>query len=92
MSAEQPGFTLLPARPGTCEHCAVQHAPEMPHNQQSLFWQYSFYGKNGRWPTWVDAMAHCAPEMKEWWVKELSAAGVIVDLSETPEVKEGGAA
>lgn len=55
MSAEHPYLgpaTLLPPPKGTCPECAINHAPELPHNQQSLFYQYSFYGKHGRWPTW----------------------------------------
>lgn len=69
-------FKLLPAPPGTCPECAVDHAPEQPHNQQSLFYQYSFYEKNGRWPTWEDAMAHCADGIKGFWKTELRKRGV----------------
>lgn len=69
-------MTLLPAPPGTCQQCAVAHAPEQAHNQQSLFYQYYFYGKNGRWPTWTDAIDHCAPELKEKWVLELAKRGI----------------
>jgi len=45
-------FGLMPAAPGTCPECAVDHPPELPHNQQSLFYQYKFYNDHGRWPTW----------------------------------------
>ena len=48
---------LLKTPPDTCPECAVKHGPNEPHNQQSLAYQYDFYGKNGRWPTWEDAMA-----------------------------------
>jgi hypothetical protein len=58
---------------GTCPMCATKHKPEMPHNQQSLAYQYKFYDENGRWPTWEDAMAHCTDEMKGFWRKELEA-------------------
>lgn len=67
---------LLPAPAGTCEQCAVAHEPEMPHNQQSLHWQYWFFFTNGRWPIWRDAMAHCSDQMKQAWRTELISRGV----------------
>lgn len=66
---------LLPAKEGTCPICATEHEPEMPHNQQSLFYQYRFYGIRGRWPTWADAVAHC-DEMKDHWETALRDRGV----------------
>ncbi|WP_287194954.1 hypothetical protein [Syntrophothermus sp.] len=69
-------FGLMPAAPGTCPECAVDHPPELPHNQQSLFFQYKFFNEHGRWPTWEDAMAHCSEEMKEFWRVELRKRGV----------------
>jgi hypothetical protein len=77
------GFTLLKnVPPGTCQECAVEHPPENPHNQQSLHYQYQFMEKHGRWPTWADAMAHCAPEMKALWIKELATFGITVEGGE----------
>ncbi len=73
------GFTLLPAPAGTCQECAVKHQPEQPHNQQSLFYQYHFYGQHGRWPTWTDALAHCTPEVRQVWVECLAKHGVTVE-------------
>jgi len=74
------GFSLLrgPFKEGQCHECAVVHDPDMPHNQESLFWQYHFMEKNGWWPTWTDAMAHCSPEMKKAWTEELAKHGVTV--------------
>lgn len=74
------GFALLrpPMKDGQCPECAVVHDPDMPHNQQSLFYQYSFMEKNGRWPTWADALAHCSPEMKAQWTAALAEKGVTV--------------
>ena len=72
------GFTLMPAKPGTCPECAVKHEPTQPHNQQSLYYQYHFYADNNRWPTWEDAMAHCTEEVKAVWIKELARYGVSV--------------
>lgn len=71
---------LLPPAPHLCQKCAVDHTPDLPHNQQSMFWQYWFYkDSGGRWPTWRDAMAHCTDEMKALWVKALEEKGVKID-------------
>jgi ribosomal protein L40E len=78
--------TLLPPAAHLCQKCAVDHDPAMPHNQQSMFWQYWFYkDSGGRWPTWKDAMAHCTDEMKAHWIKALKE-GYDID------VEEGGSA
>lgn len=51
------GMTMIGATPpGTCPECAVAHAPDQPHNRDSLCYQYKFYDAHGRWPTWEDAM------------------------------------
>lgn len=71
-------FALLPPAPDVCQCCAVKHDPAQAHNQQSLYYQYWFYGQNGRWPTWADAMAHCSEEIKAKWIEGLRAAGVEV--------------
>lgn len=62
--------------PGTCPECAVKHDPRLPHNRDSLAYQYKFYDKNGRWPTWVDAMAHCSEDVKEQTLAVLREHGV----------------
>lgn len=72
-------FRLLPTAPGTCPECAVEHAPEEPHNQQSLTYRYSFFGKHGRWPKWRDAIAHCTPAVQAVWIEELKKKGIDVD-------------
>lgn len=77
------GMMLMPPPPDKCQQCATDHDPEMPHNQQSLYWQYWFYGKHGCWPTWSDAMAHCSNEMKAAWTKELKKHGVEVTTDAT---------
>ena len=71
-------FLLLPAKPGTCAECATAHEADWPHDATSLYYQYAFYGREGRWPDWRDAMAHCAPEIREHWTRELVALGVDV--------------
>lgn len=73
------GMMLLPPAQNKCQQCAVDHKPEQPHNQQSLFWQYWFYGKKGRWPTWSDAMAHCTDELKQQWTEALKDHGINFD-------------
>lgn len=71
------GMQLLTNVPeGTCPECALKHDPKQPHNQQSLFYQYKFYGQHKRWPTWKDAMEHCSDEVKEFWIRELSEQGI----------------
>lgn len=68
-------FGLMPAAEGTCPDCAVAHDPAMPHNAQSLFYQYRFCGEHNRWPTWADAIAHCSPELQADWKAALQERG-----------------
>lgn len=68
-------LALMPTAPGVCPECAVDHVPEAPHNKDSLAYQYDFYGKHGRWPTWTDAMAHCDETTRQFWSEELVKAG-----------------
>ena len=68
----------LPCAPDVCQECAVKHDPEMPHNQQSLYYQYKFYQKHGRWPTWEDALAHCSTEMQDAWKESLKKRGIMI--------------
>jgi len=57
--------------------CGTHHPAELPHNQQSLFYQYNFYNDHGRWPTWKDAMKHCDKDTKSYWIAMLTEMGVI---------------
>lgn len=68
---------LMPPPPGYCQQCAIPHAPEQPHNQQSLFYRMKFRMDHGREPTWHDAMAHCPDEVQAMWLKELRLLGAI---------------
>ncbi len=72
------GMMLMLPAPNVCQECAEKHDPEWPHNKASLYYQYSFYAKHGRWPTWADAMAHCSEDIKQAWTKELRAHGIEV--------------
>lgn len=81
---EQSGFTMLGATPpGTCPECAAAHDPNMPHNRDSLCYQYKFYDKNGRWPTWADAMEHCPQEIKDYWTQALTQKGININGGQT---------
>jgi len=66
-------FHLMPCdtSKGLCPECAVVHEPEEPHNAQSLYYQYKFYGQHNRWPTWADAIAHCSLEIQGLWREAL---------------------
>lgn len=66
---------LLPPSGEKCPICAVAHQPSQPHNAQSLYYQYRFYGVRGRWPTWADASAHCDQETRDLWEEELRSRG-----------------
>lgn len=66
---------LLPPKEGTCPLCATAHEPYLPHNAQSLYYQYRFYAAHGRWPTWQDAVAHCDSEMRMVWEERLTTMG-----------------
>ncbi len=71
-------WTLMPCAPDVCQECAKDHDPSWPHNQQSMYYQYKFYGQHGRFPTWADAMAHCSDELKQFWIQELKKHGIEV--------------
>lgn len=62
---------LLPPAPDTCPICAAKHENTAPHNCQSIYYQYRFFGIRGRWPTWADAIAHCDEETQSQWKAEL---------------------
>jgi hypothetical protein len=78
-------MSMLPAAAGTCPDCATAHPPEQPHNAQSLFYQVQFNGRHGRFATWHDAMRHCTPEVKRFWLDHL---GVMLAANGLPPVGE----
>ena len=61
---------------GRCQECAVFHTPDQPHNPQSIYYQYVFLSKHGRFPTWMDAMEHCSTETKALWQAALKEKGI----------------
>lgn len=70
---------LLPPAPDKCQICAGDHPPELPHNQQSLYYQVRFQREHGRWPTWTDALEHCPPAIRAAWTEELRKRGIDVE-------------
>lgn len=71
LSKETLDFKILPPTPGSCSVCGVPHVEGQPHNAQSIFYQYRFYGAYGRWPTWADAIAHCTENVKQVWTEQI---------------------
>lgn len=70
------GITLVGETPdGTCPECAAKHGPNQPHNRDSLVYQYKFYDKYGRMPTWEDAMVHCPEDIRRLWKEVLEKRG-----------------
>lgn len=82
---ERFGVVLAPTKPGTCPECGKVHEPGWPHDRDSLAYQYNFYDKHGRWPSWADAMEHCDNNTKAYWKTQLDAHGV--DLNAQPETE-----
>ncbi|MEI3605963.1 hypothetical protein SPD48_09695 [Pseudogracilibacillus sp. SE30717A] len=71
------GFMMLDnVADGKCKVCATEHDEKLPHNQESLHYQYVFYDEHGRWPTWEDAMEHCEEDIKVFWKNELNKRGI----------------
>lgn len=70
-------FSLMPPAATACAVCGRNpaHRPEDPHDAMSLYYQYAFYGEHERWPTWKDAVAHCAPEIQQQWEEALREMG-----------------
>lgn len=79
MKVEMGKMTLLPPVKNVCQECAVDHAPGLPHNKNSLYYQMKFQMDHGRNPTWQDAMAHCRDLVKEIWIEELKKLGQEVE-------------
>lgn len=71
-------FMLMPPAPHLCQECATKHAPELPHNRDSMFYGVKYQKEHDRAPTWADAMAHCTDEMKAFWVSALTEKGIDV--------------
>lgn len=81
-------FTLLAPPPDLCPVCAYEHDDREPHNQESLYYQYRFYGMRGRWPTWADALAHCSVDVQRFWQQVLKEEGRWSEPSEGPPIAD----
>lgn len=77
---------IVPPHPDACQVCGTRpaHLPTEPHNALSLYYQYTFYGEHGRWPTWKDAVAHCDPNTQATWEAELRSRGVWTEPNPEP--------
>ncbi len=71
---------LMPPKPGTCPECGAIHAEFQPHNRDSVYYRVRFRQKHGRWPSYLDAMAHCPEDIQKLWKLEMSKQGI--DLEE----------
>jgi hypothetical protein len=71
LSEEHNVGMLMPCAANVCQECATDHPHDHPHNQESLHYQYAFYAKHGRWPTWLDAVAHVPEPQRELWLRAL---------------------
>ena len=71
---------LLPPKPGTCPECGDCHDARDPHNRESIYYQMRFNQRNGRFPTWADAMAHCDDGTKRNCLITLTKKGVPHEL------------
>lgn len=82
-------WVLLGPRADVCRECAADHLPEEPHDAQSLYYKYRFYQTKGRWPTWMDALAHVGEPFRAAWIEELTRVGVNVDSEYTGRPPDG---
>jgi hypothetical protein len=78
---------LLPPKAGVCQCCAVDHPEHYPHDQTSIYFQYWFYNRSGRWPTWHDAARHCDSELRAEWFRLLGEDGI--EIGPDPEANRG---
>ena len=71
-------FSIQPPPATACQVCGRNpaHEPDQPHDAHHLYYQFAFYADHGRWPTWRDAVAHCADDVKEQWELALRRRGM----------------
>ncbi len=58
------GLNLLPAKAGTCVHCATFHGVNDPHNYFSVFYGMRFLMTHSRDATHADCVAHLSDAIK----------------------------
>lgn len=77
MEVKKGQFGMLPPAPDKCQICAAKaHDDEMPHNRDSLYYQFWFNANYGRSPTWADASMLCSEDMKKRLKAHLLSHGV----------------
>ena len=80
---------IFPPREGACWICGDIHSSRDPHNAGSLLYQHRFRKRNGRYPTWADAMSHCSRKVKERWVRRLLEKGIRVEAEREDTPADG---
>ena len=80
-------FKIMPPPAAACQICGKHpaHHKNAPHDAQSIYFQYAFFSEHARWPTWKDAVAHCPPEVRKVWEKELRLRGAWTEPQEDEE-------
>ena len=61
-----------------CPVCGTAHVPGQMHDYLSEAYIEVFYAANGRLPTPRDAMAHCSPEVQQYWTSKFRKYGIEV--------------
>ena len=77
----RPPIHLHPPLRGTCPKCGARHDPALPHDRDSIYYQLRFHRKYGREPTWADAAAHCAEDVRRACVEKARAAGAPEEIT-----------
>jgi hypothetical protein len=83
-------LTLLHPAPGNCQVCAAKHAPQEPHDADSLCWAFKAQAEGLPSPTWSDAIAHCDEASRATFAEgvwEFVKAGIITEEKAGPLVK-----
>jgi len=70
---------IRPPGPRACRICAAIHDPALPHDRDSLYYQNQFRKRHKRFPTWVDAMAHCTDDVKKEYIAILAKRGIAIE-------------
>lgn len=64
--------------PHICPVCFVSHTPRQMHDYLSKPYIERFRSQYGRAPTPKDAMAHCSPEVQQYWRQKFNEYGIEV--------------
>src|SRR5688572_1045122 len=71
-----------------CSVCGDRHEPWDAHDATSPDYHRAFREKHGRNPSWMDALAHCSPIIKLYWVLQLKEQGMWREPLVTPRSHE----